>query len=343
MPKSLSEAFPEICHYTTMAGLRGILESQTLWATHYAHLNDAEEIRHFGERLKEVLKPVVEEALSEFKNVAPAKYEYIEDRGGISKIKQEDPEILVKLIYDTFLGDGHRPPLAEPHIASFCTAVDEREKENGLLSQWRGYGSDGGYAIYFDTTKIEELLRKEAENWQYDYLGAGDVLYSDASDEKIREEIGKHIDDITESIKQFYRVLFSGERDPGKRYEVFGPLLPAMLRCSCLYKHWGFWEEREVRIVAIPQSTTIREFARRNGRSLKPEKIIKKFVRRSIAVPYLELFEGITISSETRLPVTRILVGPHSEKNNRRKDIESLLRQRGINVPVLVSGIPYLG
>jgi len=33
------------------------------WATHYSHLNDSDEIRHFGERLRVILEPVVENAL----------------------------------------------------------------------------------------------------------------------------------------------------------------------------------------------------------------------------------------------------------------------------------------
>jgi hypothetical protein len=38
MPKSPPE---ELYHYTGIHGLKGIVESQTLWATHYKYLNDA--------------------------------------------------------------------------------------------------------------------------------------------------------------------------------------------------------------------------------------------------------------------------------------------------------------
>ena len=59
MPKSLPD---ELYHYTGIHGLKGIVESQTLWATHYKYLNDAEEIRQFRDRLPDILRPV-------FKNI----------------------------------------------------------------------------------------------------------------------------------------------------------------------------------------------------------------------------------------------------------------------------------
>ncbi len=41
-----------IYHYTTEEGLRGILESQCLWATHFQYLNDTEEIQHILKQIE---------------------------------------------------------------------------------------------------------------------------------------------------------------------------------------------------------------------------------------------------------------------------------------------------
>jgi hypothetical protein len=41
----VSEQYPTLFHYTTESGLYGILRSQQLWATHYAYMNDSEELR----------------------------------------------------------------------------------------------------------------------------------------------------------------------------------------------------------------------------------------------------------------------------------------------------------
>lgn len=139
-------------------------------------------------------------------------------------------------------------------------------------------------------------------------------------------------------LEGFYLKLFRGERDLPEK--AFDGVYPAILFCSCRYKHWGFEEEKEVRIVAIPRSLEMREKAEAAGHALKPEKRKKHFMRRGTAVPYIELFEGISTSSGPRLPISGVIVGPHSEKDKRRREIEILLRKHGIEAPVSVSEIP---
>lgn len=50
MTESLAEFHPELFHYTDAKGLTGIIENQSIWASHYEYLNDSEEIRFFSER-----------------------------------------------------------------------------------------------------------------------------------------------------------------------------------------------------------------------------------------------------------------------------------------------------
>ena len=40
---------PRLYHYTSRAGLEGIVRSRTLWATYYRSLNDSSEIIHLKE------------------------------------------------------------------------------------------------------------------------------------------------------------------------------------------------------------------------------------------------------------------------------------------------------
>jgi hypothetical protein len=42
---------PELHHYTTFAGLEGIVRSSTVWASHFSDLNDATEVILFREPL----------------------------------------------------------------------------------------------------------------------------------------------------------------------------------------------------------------------------------------------------------------------------------------------------
>ena len=97
---------------------------------------------------------------------------------------------------------------------TFCLS-----KKKDLLSQWRGYASDGGVCIGFSTKKLEqwaksiEVLESKAEIIP--------VLYIDSMKE------------LCESVKS----------DPihAKHFEQ-------LLKWSCKYKNKGFKEEEEVRI-----------------------------------------------------------------------------------------------
>jgi hypothetical protein len=56
-----SEVHKYLYHYTDVAGVCGILQNQSLWATHYQNLNDESEITLF---VKEVLPKIIEPALA---------------------------------------------------------------------------------------------------------------------------------------------------------------------------------------------------------------------------------------------------------------------------------------
>jgi len=55
---TLADQHPELFHYTGVAGVEGILKTQTLWATHARSLNDASELIAFRERLPRIIRPV---------------------------------------------------------------------------------------------------------------------------------------------------------------------------------------------------------------------------------------------------------------------------------------------
>lgn len=69
----------------------------------------------------------------------------IKEFGGLEAAVRNQTEALVGIIGETTYRFN------EPHIVSFCSSRDPRVREHGLLSQWRGYGSDGGCAIVFDS------------------------------------------------------------------------------------------------------------------------------------------------------------------------------------------------
>lgn len=112
----------KIYHYTDLNGLKGIVESNSLWATNFRFLNDAAELEHGVKALESALV-------------------YLEDELG----KENTDFILRELkIYQS-------RSFRDIYNISFCEEPD-------LLSQWRGYGAYQGVCLEFDRDELDEKL-----------------------------------------------------------------------------------------------------------------------------------------------------------------------------------------
>ena len=124
----VSEEYKKLYHYTTWQGLLGILQTQTLWATHCRFLNDSSEIVLFRDKLTDFVIPVVKE---EYRNlISQGKIDQcsIEQRGGLDKVIRHDIATVIDAPYKA-TGD-------EIYIVSFCKEGNNRYiNHNGLLSQ----------------------------------------------------------------------------------------------------------------------------------------------------------------------------------------------------------------
>lgn len=125
---ALSGDLPErLFHYTTAMGLKGILDSGRLWATHYRFLNDESEVD----------------------------YGMFVVKACADSLKAVHHDELTNQFLDIILGsvnpfDG----MVDCYIACFCT-------EDDLLNQWRDYGGgDGGYALGFKTRSIGRRIER---------------------------------------------------------------------------------------------------------------------------------------------------------------------------------------
>src|SRR5262245_23729542 len=140
-----------IFHYTDAAGLVGILSTEMLFASDPRFLNDASEVSI----IRELLLPILEEESAEImpklaaKNLLKGFYEFHGTSG--HRLQAEGFfKTLMRLVND----------ISPLFVISFCKH-DEGSKEfdHGLLSQWRGYGDIGGFAIEFDEIKMDRLLK----------------------------------------------------------------------------------------------------------------------------------------------------------------------------------------
>lgn len=329
MRKSVIEGYSELYHYTTAIGLHGIVTSQQLWATHISYLNDAQELTGFFEhRLPKLLKVPVNSAIEEAYKSAAGR-DHINTLGGVEKVKAELVSVLHTAIRDTTLRFN------QPYVTSFCGALQGHALDDGLLSQWRGYGPDGGYAIVFDTQGLQALLEDESKRFHYQSLYWGDVQYYErgTSPKVVLPETVEWESILHQAVERFILT---------QKREELEPLLEAITPLSSFHKHIGFFEESEVRIIALPSSAELLEEAQKAGDN-RPRKSVRFLPRDGMLLPYIALFKCSPNEEAAKLPITKVIVGPHPEKLKRQKAVELLLKQCAIDAEVIASDIPYLG
>ena len=278
---------PEIIyHYTGIEGLRGILESQSLWATEF----------HFSDDYKELLM---------FRGLLGN--ELLSRANAITKV-------IVQSVLNGVYGllENVDDPLA------FKIFISSFSKKGDLLSQWRGYGE---YAIGFDHKELNALRTKEFH--QDDvcaFFYFDKVVYG--VEEKIPPELKKDVDQILNVLRQYKSC------EENERFQC----VEKFLRCMCRFKHQGFEEEKEYRLV----------FGCRVSELNKPyAKEIQYRNVRGTLVPYIALFARN--EEEVKLPIKEIIIGPSRDADSRIRSVEALLKQLGIDAKVKKSIIPYRG
>lgn len=323
-----SEVYNTLFHYTNSKGLLGILRSQSLWATHYKFLNDYSELSLFRTILHHALRLPVKTQFDEIINRNPNVKKLIESDGGINAVIDHDISVTIDTLYNF--------TAQEIYISSFCGEHpdDQYINDHGLLSQWRGYGDDGGFALVFRTKSIEDMLEIEADCYDYNFGYVTDLIYSDDESRFVSEMV----DEISK-LCDYIRKLFEAMKLNDDEAPDAGEAALAFLKCIGRYKHRGFKEENEVRILAGPNlhDDEFLTLAENEQVTLKPEKVRRMRDGENFQVPYIELF-GLWGRD---LPIERIIVGPHRDKKRRAASLRTMLAKTGIYVTV--SDIPFAG
>ena len=325
----VSERYKRLYHYTTWGGLVGIIENRCLWATHHRFLNDYSETLLLKDKLIELAKPIVQEESRKFVDGHPDQrriMKIIETSSGFDAVVDHNTDVLVRGMYATVPSDG-------PYITSFCgESKDEYINANGMLSQWRGYGQDGGFALVFDTQRMGCMLVKEYERLAYSHIELDRVVYSN-DEERFKEEFEPRLSNLRGFIEGMIRCIHEGALDP--MVQNHENAFRDFASCMSRYKHRGFKEENEVRICAFPAIRDEKDGLDKD--QLKPEKERTFRTKNGEQVPYIELFNTL----DQDLPIERIIVGPHQNKEARVSALRVMLH--GTSIKVSDSDIPFIG
>ena len=318
------KAHPELYHYTGAAGLRGIVETNSFRATHFADMNDLQEIHTLRVPLVDELKKRLIPIIDQVRLQNPL-------QDGVIR-RRDPPQHLARVwgnaLYRVVFADDDADRSAFCCTASFCSHVGDKsyERQHGLLSQWRGYGKGGGFCLVFDTAGLWRLFEQERGAFFYAYTDIREAFYP--------REASKQIECFTELLNTSAAVIKTAlleDRD----FSVDQTLLP-FVSSATAFKHQGFYEEREVRLVAMPWTERAAEVMRKEGHQPAPLKEVYKTSRDGRERRHISLFG----KDFAPLPLQRVIVGP-----SRSQDANATFARKivGGKIPVSKSATPYIG
>lgn len=322
--KEVWDEFSSLYHYTNQAGLLGILSSNNLWATSYKFMNDATEISHFRALASKFLEPEFRKISSELESSNDEAREKVSSFGGLDDVVEHELQVFLDTLYNTtFHRRENAEELVHPFILSLCGHEDEYERDNGLLSQWRGYGAGGGFAIEFDTRALSDIVAAQVRYFRYYVAHFSDVVYGQGAD-AIRS-LSTELNMLKSAVQRFY------DGDASCFDELYHPFTSLATRT----KHFGFREENEVRIVLAPAlKNGPKVFGSHRDHEYKPV-----LTRQGPLGPvaYIELIEDGSVE----LPIKRIIVGPSRYQERNFEAAKFALGGR--NVQLIRSHTPYVG
>jgi len=226
----------KLYHYTDHSGLLGIIQSKTLWATHFEYTNDATEVIHgIGVALKQLELAVSQTDSSDV--------EYKVEDYLLDKVPNSKPsDALVQVALATL-----RVPQIERKSSYefFFACLSEHGDQ---LSQWRAYARDAtGFAVGLsgDVLRNQFVLGQLRDENSGDTVDVLKVIYdSKAQAEIVATWIScmcKRFDDMIPGLP------VECHRDAFLKANTW--LIASLIGLALHFKHPGFVEEDEWRII----------------------------------------------------------------------------------------------
>lgn len=291
-------AMNTLYHYTSLNGVLGMLHSRSVWASHVSYLNDASEFRH-----------------------------------GLSFAKQIAGSIFMNDDYLAAFGWAARHALGAVSADSLYVACFSEKAD--LLSQWRGYCPSGaGVCLGFDADHLSDFCEERGYRLEK-------CIYT--HEEQIRQ-VESLVSGCFErfpkpllSRQEYQELAAKGqvEAEVAYRYQTSdGPdtlqanaatawLSAEIEKLTPLFKHEGFHEEAEWRIVAK-----------------EPREKLKFRAGSSYLVPYVEL--EVFSESAAGSALRDVIIGPNPNQMRCAKSVEMLLGACGLgDVDVKASPLPF--
>jgi len=302
-------------HYTSAKGLIGIFDTNEIWSTAYYCANDESELAAG----KGILAPLFRSSTQKLIEANDSLVDTFAQRGvDIREYADHFEQQITGMALSSLCA----------YITCFCKPTGKEDFHHGLLSQWRGYGSDGGYALHFSRKKLLAAIERsnKSDGLAYELQ---DVYYT--AENPMKAEVLSHKEAFVSEYMSFLEEL-SEPLDVNKRTmrnPIVGLLdgaLESFLDYLIHTKNGHFGEERECRL-SITQL------------SAGPDQLpVQYFNRGGLLVPYTKTPH---LSFNILDCIDWIVIGPGPRMNARFKSVFQLVRQSGREIKVRASHIPF--
>jgi hypothetical protein len=245
-------------HYTNVAGLKGIIESESIWFTDFRHLNDPSEIEHGIELCRDVIR--------------------LRRPGQDGRVG-----LFLDVLADFTRLDNFSRSL-EYFIGSFSQASDD-------LGQWRAYGDNGrGVAVGFapHLFDIENTTNKKPSEAGF----VGRVIYDlDAASSRVRAI--ERAEGIFLEVANAHRNLLAN-KDVGIPFmqDFARAVIASPLIWNCLTsKHAAYTHEQEVRLIILGMHDKLRPYiqTRMRGADIVPYIPYKMPIRKAHSIGQIQV------------------------------------------------------
>lgn len=300
-------------HYTSADGLIGILKNEEIWSTAYYCSNDKSELSAGNG----ILTPAFLRATQKMIEDNDQMVRIISNRG--IDINEHARKFESRII-------SHALNALCAYITCFCMPTKKEDFSHGILSQWRAYGVDGGYAIQFSRKKLQSAINF-VNNEQGLSYEIGNVYYT--AENALKSEVLRHTDAFIQAYRDDLNKIcsindiLSGKLSINPIENLIGEPLGSLLDYIIQTKNQHFSEERECRLSLIEpiSSETPTNYFNRGGMVVPYKKTPEKF-------RLLECIDGIIIGPNPRMPA-------------RFQSVTQMVRAKGLKVNVRPSHIPF--
>lgn len=318
----------KLYHYTSKKGLTGILTSQVLRATHFRDLNDSTECNEMIRPLKSMVEREVKDFVRVERHSFPMLKKLYRDPRKFKKLISEEASTLVdiplSLMFEREVESG-KESFYHPFIVSFCSHAKKSPyvKRNGLLSQWRAYGGKGGYAIVFNSKKLAQDLELELDRYLYVFRALEEAFYN--------EDNASLATAFPKEVAQFRRTArammesYAGKIEEADRAIEVDKSYESIATMASLFKHQGFFEEEETRIVVAPwtEKVVAEQLEEDVTHLLSQQEKRVKPIKSECGRKFIELFDR-----NDELPISRIIVGPSRDQEKNFQYVKELTKNK---------------